>query len=320
MKRQKEKVKNVPSPVFYVDGKYLPAARAALPLDDLAILRGYGVFEFLRTYGGKPFHLGEHLQRLRRSAALIGIKLPWKKGEIARVVGQTLRRNRFPEANIRIIVSGGASRDFLTPEGSPRLIVTAVPLCRYPGRWYSRGVGVITVPAEPYIPEAKTLNYLSAVIAVRRAYARRAVEAISVDREGRVLEGKTANVFAFLGGRLVTPDRKILPGVTRQLILRLVRGVFPVEVRALARSELLRAEEVFITATNKGILPVVRIDGRRIGRGVPGPRTRRVAALFAGETARFAKGGEPGDQAGENRPAQGRLIRPSQKKTAAPAA
>jgi branched-chain amino acid aminotransferase len=280
--------------VYYVDGKYVPADQAALPLDDLAILRGYGVFEFLRTYGGKPFHLEEHLKRLRRSAALIGISLPRTERQIAGIVGETLRRNRFPEANIRIIVTGGASRDFITPEGSPRLIVTAVPLCRYPARWYSRGVKVITIPAEPYIPEAKTLNYLSAVIAVRRAYARGAVEAVSIDREGRVLEGKTANVFAFLGGRLVTPDRKILPGVTRQLILKLVRGVFPVAVRSLTRADLLQAAEVFITATNKGILPVVRIDGRAIGRGVPGRRTRRVAELFAEETARFAGGATRG--------------------------
>ncbi len=292
MKRQQAKWKRTKSPsprsVYYVDGKYVAAARAALPLDDLAILRGFGVFEFLRTYGGKPFHLGEHLKRLGRSAALIGIKLPRTEGEIARIVAETLRRNRYPEANIRVIVTGGASRDFITPEGEPRLVVTAVPLQPYPARWYSRGVKVITVPAEPYIPEAKTLNYLSAVIAVRRAYARGAVEALSIDREGRVLEGKTANVFVFLGGRLATPDRKILPGVTRQLILKLLRGVFPISVRPLTRSDLLRAEEVFITATNKGILPVVRVDGRRIGKGVPGPLTRRVAAIFAEETARFA--------------------------------
>jgi branched-chain amino acid aminotransferase len=273
--------------VYYVDGRFVPAGKAALPLDDLAILRGFGVFEFLRTYGGKPFHLAEHLKRLRRSATLIGIRLPWSERELARIVEGTLRRNRFPEANIRVVVTGGASADFITPSGTPRLIVTVVPLMRYPARWYSRGVKVVTVPAEPYIPEAKTLNYLAAVIAIRRARARGAVEAISVDREGMVLEGKTTNIFAFIEGTLVTTARKILPGVTRHLILKRVRGVFPVEVRAMTREDLLGADEVFITATNKGIVPVVRVDDRVIGKGVPGPRTRRVMGIFAEETARF---------------------------------
>ena len=109
--------------IYYVDGKFVPADQAVIPVDDLAIWRGIGVFDLLRTLSGRPLFLKEHVERLENSAREINLNLPWSQEQICRIVLDTLARNTVDEANIRIIVTGGSSPDFMTPAGKPRLIV-----------------------------------------------------------------------------------------------------------------------------------------------------------------------------------------------------
>ncbi len=276
--------------IYYIDGRYLPADRAAIPVDDLALLRGYGVFDFIRTYGGRPFLLEDHLARLRESARLIRLPCPWPDLEIAAIVRRTLEQNPRVESNIRVIVTGGPSPDSLMPAGRPRLLVLVTPLKPFPGWWYDRGVKVITNRGRRPIPAAKTLNYLATIVALQQAAEREAVEAILVDRAGRVREGQTVTVFAWIGDRLVTNREGVLPGVTRSLVLKLAADVFPVEVREFTLEEMLAASEVFLTATNKEVVPVVQIDGTPISSGLPGERTKKLMELFRDYTARFAAG------------------------------
>lgn len=266
--------------IYYIDGKFAPAQEAALPVSDLAVLRGYGVFEFLRTYGGKPFRLREHLERLERSARLVGLPFPRTKDDLAGLVRETLKRNSHEESSIRVILTGGDSPDSVTPEGKPRLIVTVTELTPSPSWWYEKGVKVVTETRELYLPEAKTLNYLPAVVAFDRARREGAIETLIIDREGRVREGGTTNCFAFIGEKLVTPAKGILAGITRQVVLELAAGRYGTEARDLKINELLRAGEVFITGTNKEIVPVVRVDEAVIGEGVPGPKTLELMGLF----------------------------------------
>src|SRR5690606_5422922 len=141
--------------IYYVDGEFVSSSDAALPVIDLAILRGYGVFDFLRTYGGKPFHLDEHLQRLRRSAALIDLEIPWAHEEIKAIVIETIARNNLPECNVRILVTGGASDDFITPKDEPRLLVLVTPAVPPAAHYYTDGAKVVTFETERYIPGAK---------------------------------------------------------------------------------------------------------------------------------------------------------------------
>ena len=119
--------------IFYVDGAFVPAEDAKIPVDDLAVLRGFGVFDLMRTYGGKPFFLEAHLARLRHSAEQISLHFPWTQGQLAAVVQETLARNDYPEANIRIVVTGGSSTDFMTPEGKPyspsQSVAASMPTC-----------------------------------------------------------------------------------------------------------------------------------------------------------------------------------------------
>jgi branched-chain amino acid aminotransferase len=276
--------------IYYIDGRFVPAGRAVLPVNDLALLRGYGVFDFIRTYGGRPFLLEEHIDRLEESARLIRLPFPWPREEVADIVRRTLEKNPGRESNIRVIVTGGPSPDFLLPAGRPRLLVLVTPLKPFPDWWYRSGVKVITVRGRRSIPSAKTLNYLSTVVALQEAAARGAVEAILVDRGGVVREGQTATVFARLDGRLVTNREGVLPGVTRALVLRLAASVFPVEIRDFKIGELRAAEEVFMTATNKEVVPIVRIDEAPIASGRPGEGTGKIMELFRDYTARFAAG------------------------------
>ena len=276
--------------IYYIDGEFIEASKAVIPVNDLALLRGYGVFDFLRTYGRKLFCVEEHIIRLKNSAALIGLPFPWTIDEVIGIINQTLARNHHAESNIRIIVTGGPSDDFITPGNAPRLLILAGELRHYPPEWYSRGVKVITVPGWRAIPGAKTINYLSALVALETAHLRGAVEAISIDRDGKVGEGQTSTVFAFSGDRLLTNEDGILPGVTRELILRLTESEFTQQIREITLDELRRSDEVFMTASNKEVFPVVKVDDTVISNGLPGPRTSRVMELFRNHINRFAQG------------------------------
>ena len=259
---------------YYVDGQFLPASKAVIPIDDLAIMRGLGVFDLLRTLNGKPLFLKEHIMRLEDSARRIGIALPWSRTELIRVVMETLHRNPFKESNIRIVVTAGSSPDFLTPQGKPRLLVLVTRAPALPTRWYTDGVKIITFFSERNIPGAKSIDYVPATIALKQARDQNAIEAVYVDRNGQVLEGTTSNLFAFFNGTLVTPDSGILNGVTRKTVLDLAEKRGPVDLRDLGLAELLTADEVFITGTNKMIVPVVQVDDTAIGDGRPGRHTQ----------------------------------------------
>jgi branched-chain amino acid aminotransferase len=160
-----------------------------------------------------------------------------------------------------------------------------------PAEWYRDGVKIITFRTQRFIPDAKSINYIPATIAMQRARERDAVEAVYVDRRNRVLEGTTSNIFAKIGDELVTPGKGILMGITRQEILDLGRGITPVAVRDLDIKDLLAASEVFITGSNKGLVPVVRVDDHQIGGGRPGPLTKRLMALLSDHRNRFASNG-----------------------------
>jgi branched-chain amino acid aminotransferase len=265
---------------YYIDGQFVPASEAVIPVDDLAIMRGLGVFDLLRTLNGKPLFLKEHIQRLEDSARHIGIALPWPRMELIRVVMEALHRNTFKESNIRIVVTAGSSPDFLTPIGEPRLLVLVTRAPELPAGWYTDGVKIITFFSERNIPGAKSINYVPATIALKQARDKDAIEAVYVNRNGLVLEGTTSNLFAVFSGTLVTPDRGILSGVTRKAVLDLAEKMGPVDLRDLPLAELLTADEVFITGTNKMIVPVVQVDDTVIGDGQPGEYTQNLMNAF----------------------------------------
>ena len=275
--------------MYYVDGTFVADSEACFPINDLGLLRGFGCFDFMRTYNGKVIFIKDHVQRLCRSARQIGIELPFSETELIHLVEETLRRNPPVESNIRILVTGGASPDFITPQGRPRIAIMVAPLSPYPSAWYTEGAKIITVASTRAIPGAKTIDYIRAIMVLAEARQKGAVEAVYIDAAGLVSEGTTSNIFAFIGGTLTTPGAGILNGITRQKVIELAEGSFPVDIRDIHRNELVRADEVFITSSNRLIVPVQRVDDDLIGAGKPGDRTQAVMQAFSAYTRRLAE-------------------------------
>lgn len=267
-------------PIFFINGKLVPQDKAVISVMDLSILRGYGVFDFLRTYNGKPFKLKEHLKRLLKSAKVIALKIPWDFSQLEKWVYQTLKANTFAEAQIRIVITGGLTKDSLTPLGAPTIIMMVSPLSSYPQSYYEKGVKIITYPLNRFLPQAKSINYLPAIIALKKARKEKAIEAVYVDDKGNLLEGTTSNFFAFKGNVLLTAKQGVLTGITRDTVIQLAKIKFKIKEKGLKIGEIKQFTKCFISASNKEIMPVIKIDKQKIGNGLPGPNTRLIMKLF----------------------------------------
>ena len=265
---------------WYVGGRWVHPDEATLSINDVAVLRGYSVFESLRTYDRNPFHLDEHLARLYRSAKLIELEIPWPREHIAGVIHEIITRNSYRHATIRLLVTGGESEDTVLPSGKPTLVVIITPLGERDMERFARGYKLITTSLQRIAPEAKTANYVAAVRALKEAERQGAADALFVNERGHVLEATRSNFFIFRGDTLVTPSEGILIGVMRNVVLELARGRFPIEERPILLDELMLADEAFITSSSKEITPVVQIDDLTLGDGKPGPRTYELEQRF----------------------------------------
>jgi branched-chain amino acid aminotransferase len=276
---------------YYIDGHYVDEDKCVLSVKDIIVLRGFGVFDFLITYNKRPFYLKEHVQRLETSAQKIGLKIRHSNDEICSIVEETLRRNaHHDESNIRIVYTGGITSDGVTPDGNGYLIVMVTPRHQLPDWWYSEGAKLVTAEIERFIPGAKSTNYLTAVWALERAHAMDAIEPIYVDRNNRLLEGATSNFFCFKENKLITPKLDILPGITRIVLVDLVKDHFNLDIREIQKNELPSMQEIFISASNKEIVPIIQVDDTVIGDGKPGQRTQKVMQLFEDHTTAYGQG------------------------------
>lgn len=265
---------------WYVGGKWVHPHEATLSINDIAVLRGYSVFESLRTYDWHPFHLDEHLLRLYRSAVMIEMEIPWSSEQIANVVREVIARNAYRHAAIRLLITGGESEDGILPSGKPTLALLITPLDERDMGRFARGYKLITTSLQRVSPEAKTANYVAAVRALKDAARRNADDALFVNEQGHVLEATRSNFFIFRGDTLVTPREGILIGVTRNVVLELAQGSFAIEERPILLEELPLAEEAFVTSSSREITPVVQIDDLIIGDGKPGLRTFELEQRF----------------------------------------
>lgn len=274
--------------IYYVNGEYVEADKAQISVNDLSILRGYGAFDFLRTYNGIPFHLDDHLVRLQRSARLIGLALPVPPAEIKEIVLETLRRNMHAESNIRLVVTGGESRDGITPGTAPLLMVMVSGVTHFPPKFYTEGAKIVTCHVERFMPGAKTINYIPAILCQAEARNQNAVEALFVDRDGYLLEGTTSNLFAFIDNSLVTPPcDRVLPGITRQVVLDLAKKDFHIKERKIHKDEVRLLDEAFITSSVKEVIPVKAIDSVELFSKEIGQGSQRIMTLFKEYTGNY---------------------------------
>jgi branched-chain amino acid aminotransferase len=290
----------VTTPVLVHTGTgIVPAAEAAVPILDHGFLYGDSVYEVVRTSRGRPFMLAEHLDRLRRSAALIYFALPWSDAEIERRLCELRDALGVPDAYVRIVATRGPGPLSLLPDGCdrPGLYLIGRDLIRYPDRLYAEGCRVAVVrrlrnDPRALDPRAKTGNYLNNMLGLVEARRLGADDAIFLNADLHVTEATTSNVWIVERGRVLTPPlgEGLLQGITRGWILeRLPAEGIPVDEAVFGRDRMAAADEVFLSGTVKGIMPVTRVDDAAVADGRPGPVTRRAAALYYEALARGSR-------------------------------
>jgi len=270
----------------YLNGKIISENEAKISLKDIAILRGYGVFEFLRTYNSKPFLLKEHFTRLRKSAKNLNLQLPISQKELFKQIKKLLLKNKFKESAIKLVLTGGQiidSRGMEYDKNSPTFFILVDKLQELPKSFYQKGVKLITYEHLREIPGAKTINYIT-VIKLQNLCKRKKAFDILYTQNGFLLETTTSNFFIFKKDKLLTPKKNILIGLTRNFVIKLAEDKFEVEEKDIALKELEKAEEAFLTSTTKEILPVVKIGNKIVGNGRVGKKTRYLMDLFQRHT------------------------------------
>lgn len=266
--------------IHFLNGKLVPEEELMISPRDIGFSRGYAVFDFLKTYTHhRPFKLQEHIDRLFNSANLIGLSLPWNKEEVKGWVLETLDANKNDtEKFIKIIISGGISNTML-PGNTPTIIILIDDATRYPEARYEKGIGVITVKHERYNPEAKSNNYIEGIKQTQRAKKIEAEEPLYYSNE-QIFEGSNSNIFALINGKLLTPSTEILQGITRNILLEILKLNIPIEVKNFTLSDLLSANEAFFTGSGKEISPITSIDGKPLSNGEVGPITKETIRQY----------------------------------------
>jgi D-alanine transaminase len=277
------------SETAFINGRFLPLAEASVSVEDRGFQFGDGVYEVIRTYRGHPFRLEAHLARLNRSAEALGLRQPYTFERWRDYIAEGLRLAAFPEAKIYIQVSrGSAPRDHAyDPTLEPTIVMTVRELHPLAPALQTVGVDAMTVQDIRWGRcDIKSINLLANVLARQQAKLAGMFEAILV-KDGEVTEGSVSNVIVVDHGALVTAPEgpRILSGVTREAVVVLARQErLEVHERYPSQQQLYNASEVFLTGTTVEVLPVVRIDGRSIGGGEPGPITRSLAKRFLEQT------------------------------------
>jgi len=275
---------------IYVDGKYYGEKNARISVFDHGLLYGDGIFEGIRAYNGRVFKLQEHIDRLFYSAKAILLTIPLAHAEIMQAVVRTCRLNKLRDGYIRLVVTRGVGGLGLNPNRCklPSVIIIADRIQLYPVALYERGMDIITVPTTRNLhsalnPAIKSLNYLNNILAKIEANNGGCEEAIMLNAEGFVSECTGDNVFIVKANQLLTPPLSAgaLYGITRGVVLELGRecGLNSGETN-LTRYDLFNADECFLTGTGAELIPIVKIDGRVIGTGRPGPVTKSLVAKY----------------------------------------
>ncbi len=273
-----------------IDGEIHDEQDARVPVTDRGFLYGDSIYEVIRTYGGRPYLLEEHLRRLQRSADRIEMTLPGGLAPIRADVQATLGAAGNPESTIRVIVTRGSGQIQLDPAtaGTPRRVVIVVPFTAHPAELYIGGALIHLVPTgrsdQGIAAGAKSGNYLVNLLALGVAKRCGAHEAILLDHRGRLTEGASSNLFILREGELQTPplDAGILEGITRQQVFSIARQAgLTVSEQALYPADLRAAQEIFLTSTLREIMPVTAVldehgESFRVGSGAPGPTTQTL--------------------------------------------
>jgi len=275
---------------IYIDGKFYDEDKAKISVFDHGLLYGDGIFEGIRAYNGRVFKLQEHIRRLYCSAKAIMLDIPLEPAAMAAAVLQACRQNNLRDGYIRLVVTRGIGALGLNPRSchNPSIIIIASNIQLYPDEYYKNGLEIITVPTVRNLhsalnPAIKSLNYLNNILAKIEATQAGCEEAVMLNPEGYVAECTGDNIFIVRGNELITPPLAAgaLYGITRQVVIEIAtESGLKVSEPNLTRYDLFNADECFLTGSAAELVPVVKIDGRVIGAGKPGPVTARLISQY----------------------------------------
>ena len=271
----------------YFNGAFMPAGEAAFQANDLAILRGYGMFDYFRTYNGVPFQWDWYWQRFKNSAAALRLPLPLNQVQTADILAELYRLAQTPEVSFRFILTGGYSPDSVSMVQPNLLILTEnLPKDNPEGR--VKGIKLLPYEFVRDMPEIKTTNYLHMLRLAPEMKAQNAADLL-YHKDGEISELTRSNFFIFKGDTLVTPERNILHGITRRYVMELAKPHFEVQVRPIQMAELAEADEAFTTSSTKWVMPIVQIGRDLIGNGLPSQRTTKLWDLFQESVKDYGK-------------------------------
>jgi len=275
----------------YVNGRIAPADQAVVPVYDHGFLYGEGVYETLRTYGRRLFLFDRHARRLRRSASMIDLELPFTDEHLLQAIDETMQRAALAdEAYVRVLVTRGVGELTYDPKATPAptLVVIVKPQVDPPAEAYRDGVHVVIVDIirnhpGSVNPMIKSNNLMNNALAMQAALRRGAFEGVMRNYRGELTECTTANLFVVRDGVVLTPplEAGLLPGITREFIFE-IGDINGIDVRegVLRDDDLYGADEAFLTSTTREAVPITVVDDRTIGSGTPGPVTMRLLEAF----------------------------------------
>lgn len=266
----------------FLNGKILPLLEAKIGVEDIGILRGYGIYDGLAAFGGKPFRFADHWNRLLSGAHILNLNVPVTEEKAEKVIEELVAKNGFMErANVRIILTGGQTLGGIEYNfENPTFFILVEKWESLPQDFYENGAKLITYRHMRELPEYKTTNYIRAAHLQNWRKEEKAVE-ILYTYDGEVLECATSNIFIVKNKTIITPAENILKGITGKVILEIAEGKYKIEERPVREEELKTADEVFITSSFKDIVPIVKIDDFEVANGQIGPITKDLMKEFA---------------------------------------
>jgi len=267
-----------------MNGEFLEEEEVRVSPWDLGFLRGYGVFDYFAVYHGKPFMVEAHFRRLINSARAIALSSKLSREQFLKIVEKLIEENNLENGAIRIILTGGVSKNGITKGDSPTLIIRPEKTSPIDQERYKHGSKLITTNYMRDFPEAKTIHYIEAIKHEEEMRSAGAIEILFVSG-GIISECSRSNIFVVSKGTLLTPKERILKGITRGVVLEEARKLkIKTEERDVSLSEAFSADEVFISGTGKKIMPIVEIDGRIIASGIPGEITSKLLSAYVERT------------------------------------
>lgn len=286
---------------IYLNDRFVKEEEAVVSVFDHGFLYGDGVYETIRSYGNRIFMRDQHLARLHRSAEAIGLTIPILEDRWPVLLHEAMTKNDVGndrvDAYLRITITRGAGDIGLDPAlcPIPTVVIMTKPLAPPSPQTYQTGVSLVVAKTRRNLPTAldpqiKATNFLNNIQAKREAIAAGAFDSILLNWESHLTECTVSNLFFVQAGRLCTPALScgLLDGITRDIVLNLAQELqISVEEGSFGIEAIHKADECFVTNTSMEVMPVTRIDGHLIGKGIPGPLTQQLHKHFAANRSRF---------------------------------